>query len=178
MDQQTATIIWCLNRNKQEHIRVMILKLPSTFQLNDMKSTTMQPAGSKISVSHMDTLHEVTWTCRLLAVNELSRNKMVPWSLKENWPPILATETRIHPFDDDSTIHMAKKSRASWKDRIKTGDSVMVGGRPTDIVIPCDSIHRFIDLLLTNFSVMGPTGAGKSTVCSSWFRIFILTYDS
>jgi tRNA G37 N-methylase TrmD len=26
---------------------------------------------------------------------------------------------------------------------IKTGDSVMVGGRSTDIVIPCDSIYRF-----------------------------------
>jgi hypothetical protein len=49
---------------------------------------------------------------------------------------------------------MAKKSRASWKDRmIKTGDNVMVGGRPTDIVIPCDSITG-IDFIFTNFSVL------------------------
>jgi len=42
------------------------------------------------------------------------------------------------------------KARSIWrnKDRIiKAGDNVMVGGRPTDIVIP----------------VMGPTGVGKST---------------
>jgi hypothetical protein len=52
---------------------------------------------------------------------------------------------------------MAKKSRASWKDRmIKTDDNVMVGGRPTDIVIPCDlslaSIFYF--LFFTKFSVL------------------------
>ena len=29
---------------------------------------------------------------------------------------------------------------------IKTGDNVMVGGLPTDIVIPCESIHRFFSL--------------------------------
>ena len=53
---------------------------------------------------------------------------------------------------------------------IKTGDNVMVGGLPTDIVIPCESIHRFFFsyyLLGTNFSVMGPPGVEKSTVCSS-----------
>ena len=26
---------------------------------------------------------------------------------------------------------------------IKRGDNIMVDGLPTDIVIPCDSIHRF-----------------------------------
>ena len=38
------------------------------------------------------------------------------------------------------------KQRAVWKNKnliIKKGDNVMVGGRPTDIVIPCDSIHRY-----------------------------------
>ena len=71
-----------------------------------------------------------------------------------------------------------KQPRASWKNKnrmIKPGDIVMVDGRPTDIVILCDSIHRlFIIPLITNFSVMGPTGVGKSTVCSSRFRIVIL----
>ena len=71
-----------------------------------------------------------------------------------------------------------KQPRASWKNKnhmIKPGDNVIVGGRPTDIVILCDSIHRLsIISLITNFSVMGPTGVGKSTVCSSRFRIVIL----
>ena len=61
------------------------------------------------------------------------------------------------------------KQRAAWKNRnlvIKTGDNVMVGGRSTDIVIPCDSIHRFLKKIsLPLLSVMGPTGVGKSTVC-------------
>ena len=43
----------------------------------------------------------------------------------------------------------------------------MVGGLPTDIVIPCDSIPRsFYKISLPLLSVMGPTGVGKSTVCS------------
>ena len=71
-----------------------------------------------------------------------------------------------------------KQPRASWKNKnrmIKPGDNVMVGGLPTDIVILCDSIHQFFIIsLLTNFSVMGPTGVGKSTVCSSPFFIVIL----
>ena len=67
---------------------------------------------------------------------------------------------------------MAKKSRVSSKKKnrkIEMDDNVMVGGLLTDIVIPCDSIHRyFISLpLLTNFSVVGPPGAGKSTVSPS-----------
>ena len=62
---------------------------------------------------------------------------------------------------------MAKDYRRK-KNRIKTDDNVMVG-LPNDIVIPCDFILQFfISLpLLTNYSVMGPTGVGKSTVCSS-----------
>ena len=72
-----------------------------------------------------------------------------------------------------------KQPRASWKSKnrmIKPGDNVMVGGLPTtDIVILCDSIHQFFIIsLLTNFSVMGPGGVGKSTVCSSPFFIVIL----
>ena len=58
---------------------------------------------------------------------------------------------------------------------IKEDDNVMVGGLPTDIVIPCDSIHQFYFIYLTNLRVMGPSGVGKSTVCSSRFKIVILT---
>ena len=32
---------------------------------------------------------------------------------------------------------------------IKTGDNVMEDGLPTDIVIPCDSIHRFFFLKIS-----------------------------
>jgi hypothetical protein len=62
----------------------------------------------------------------------------------------------------------------------KKDDNLMVDALPTDIVIPCDSIHRFLSHYhyLPNFSVMGPTGVGKSTVCSSLFRIAILSYDA
>ena len=70
-------------------------------------------------------------------------------------------------------IHMAKKSRASWKKKdsmIKEGDNVMEDGLPTDIVIPCDSLpidfYKKKSLTITH-SVMGPTGVGKSSVCSS-----------
>ena len=66
---------------------------------------------------------------------------------------------------------LSKQREGSWKrkDRmIKTDDNVMVGGLPTDIVIPYDSISiDFFISSLINFSVMGPTGVGKSTVRSS-----------
>ena len=45
-------------------------------------------------------------------------------------------------------------SRKKWGRMIPT-DNIMVGGRPTDIVIPCDSIHRFYYYLITyQFSVL------------------------
>ena len=49
-------------------------------------------------------------------------------------------------------------SKKSWKKKdimIKEDDNVMVGGLPTDIVIPCDSIHQFfIIVVLTPISVL------------------------
>ena len=66
-----------------------------------------------------------------------------------------------------------KVAKNPWKKKdimIKKNDNVMVGGLPTDIVIPCDSLSlgfHYHDCTYTNPSVMGPTGVGKSTVCSS-----------
>ena len=65
---------------------------------------------------------------------------------------------------------MAKKTMASWKEKeekkkekdrmIKRGDNVMVGGRPTDIVIPCDSIH-FLSTVTYQFQCYGPNRSRK-----------------
>jgi hypothetical protein len=93
------------------------------------------------------------------ARHKMHRDPLIPLKLSEKNRP-----TILFPLNDYSTTHMVKKSRASWT---KYQDEVMADGLPTDIVIPCDSIDFFISLpLLTNFSVMGPTGVGKSTVCS------------
>ena len=72
--------------------------------------------------------------------------------LKKTAHPFELEPPEFFPFNDYSTINMAKKSRPSWKkDRIiQSGDSVMVGGLPTDIVIPCDSIHQIFISILTN----------------------------
>ena len=108
-----------------------------------MKSLTMQPAGSEATnISHLnpDSRSNLQVAGCEWAASEI---RWYRDSLKENCLPILlvVTTTRILPLNGYSTTHMVKKSRASWKDRmIKTGDNVMVGGRPTDIVIPCDSI--------------------------------------
>ena len=67
---------------------------------------------------------------------------------------------------------MSMATKKSWKNKdsmVKRDDNVMVGGLPTDIVIPCDSLSLgfHYHCTYTNPSVMGPTGVGKSTVCSS-----------
>ena len=106
------------------------------------------------SVSHLDgeVQHEVTLNLQVAGCQWAAPE--IRWyhdPLKENCPPILAT---ILSLNDYSTTHMVKKS-TSWKNRmIKTGDSVMAGGQPTDIVIPCDSIYRFIYLFYLSISVL------------------------
>ena len=85
----------------------------------------------------------------------------------------LRTRNELHrKIPEKATGRNTPKQRErSWKKKdsmIKTDDNVMVGGLPTDIVIPYDSISiDFFISSLINFSVMGPTGVGKSTVCSS-----------
>jgi flagellar biosynthesis GTPase FlhF len=60
------------------------------------------------------------------------------------------------------------QSRNRNKNRmIRQDDNLMRDPRDTDIVIPCASIHLPLPLLTDNFSIMGPTGVGKSTVCFS-----------
>ena len=51
------------------------------------------------------------------------------------------------------------KQRASWKN--KTGDNFMVDGRPTDIVIPCDSIHQLFYLITYQLQCYGPNRSWK-----------------
>ena len=99
-----------------------------------------------------------------VGVSRTLRNKINPVLFFESWCPLACklqgcpeirctadplkkinlpthSSCKFFPLNDSSTTHMAKKPRSSWKRMIKTGDNVMVGGRPTDIVIPCDSIH-------------------------------------
>ena len=79
--------------------------------------------------------HEAT--CKLLA----GLRKYVRWHCdpqEENCLPIHQPE--FFPLND-YTNHMAKKNSKKKNFIIKTDDNVMVGGLPTDIVIPCDSIH-------------------------------------
>ena len=109
------------------------------------------------SISHLDgeVQHEVTLNLHVAGCQWAAPE--IRWyhdPLKENCPPILATTTRTLSLNNYSTTHMAKRSR-SWKNRmIKTGDSVMVGGQPTDIVIPCDSIYVFYFLFYLSISVL------------------------
>ena len=50
---------------------------------------------------------------------------------------------------------------------MKRGDLVMTDGRDTDIIIPYVSAYLFLGYYSPlDRSVMGPTGAGKSTVCT------------
>ena len=113
------------------------------------------------SVSHLDgeVQHEVTLNLQVAGCQWAAPE--IRWyhdPLKENCPPILAT---ILSLNDYSTTHMVKKS-TSWKNRmIKTGDSVMAGGQPTDIVIPCDSIYRFIIYFTYQFQCYGPNWSWK-----------------
>jgi hypothetical protein len=74
----------------------------------------------------------------------------------------------------------AKKTRRlrKWKlkEKIaKEGDAMMKGGRDTDIVILC-ALHIFqpFPRLTNDYSVMGPTGVGKSTVRTFGASVYIV----
>ena len=102
-------------------------------------------------------------TCKVLAGCPGNKMHCQCDPLKNICPSILAALFIFPSLScrDCNTIHMAKKSRASssWKKdcMIKTADNVMVGGLPADIVIPCESMHRFS---------LSHCLLKKSTVCS------------
>ena len=121
------------------------------------------------SISHLDeeVQHEVTLNLQVAGCQWAAPE--IRWyhdPLKENCqcPPILVT---ILFLNDYSTTNMVKKSRF-WKNRtIKTGDSVMVGDQPTDVVIPWDSISDFI--LLTSII---HSQSRCFPHCMSWFSVY------